>query len=95
MGNEENNFQSLNVDILSPVAPAESDSAAKKQLYGSADISRGGVDLLHQGNPTTAASTNTFEEPDGGKAAWNLEIICRLCSRRNFSLSCQGHKHRK
>lgn len=36
----------MSVDILSPVAPAESDSAAKQQLCGSADISCGGVDLL-------------------------------------------------
>lgn len=50
-----NKFQSLKVDGLSLVAPAESDSAAEKQLYGSADISCAGLDLLLQDNPTRAA----------------------------------------
>lgn len=41
-----NKFQSLKADSLSLVDPAESDSAAEKQLYGSADISGAGLDLL-------------------------------------------------
>lgn len=86
---KQNKFQSLKVDSLSLVVPAESDSTAKKNTFMALQISAVVVStfstrIIQLELPLKRIWRTTWRRVIE-IVAWNLKIIARLPSRRNFS----------